>query len=54
MRRYIKVNSQWIDTLEGLKQGKYYYIIDGIVYYTMNMCDDKDEKLGRLQDERDN
>lgn len=50
MLRYIKVNGQWIDTLEALKTGKAYTVIDGnvIVIHT-----DHDEYVGKLQEERD-
>lgn len=50
MLRYIKVNDKWIDTLEALKSGKTYAVIDGnvIVIHT-----DRDEYVGRLQEERD-
>lgn len=50
MLRYIKVNGQWIDTLEALKTGITYLVIDGdvIIIYT-----DRDEYVGKLQGERD-
>lgn len=50
MLRYIKTNGQWIDTLEALKQGKAYSVIDGnvIVIHT-----DRDEYVGKLEEERD-
>lgn len=50
MLRHIKVNNTWIDTLEALKQGKTYAVIDNnvIVIHT-----DHDEYIGRLQEEKD-
>jgi len=54
MKRYIKVNNQWIDTLEDLKQyGRTYYVIDGKVYYLWDETLEEYE-VGDLQDERDN
>lgn len=52
MKRYIKAQNQWIDTLEQLKAGFYYYVIDGCVYY---MSDEYaiENKVGELQDETD-
>lgn len=50
MLRHIKVNDKWIDTLEALKNGDAYTVIDGnvIVIHT-----DHDEYVGKLQEERD-
>lgn len=53
MRRFIKVNNKWIDTLTEQKQGKWYYDIKGIIwclpYDTM-----VDYVVGKLQEEADN
>ena len=48
MKRYLKVKSQWIDTLEALKNNICYIVINGIVYdaYT-------DIEIGTLEDEKD-
>lgn len=53
MKRYIKVNGQWVDTLEQQKAGYYYFVIDNIVYY---LSDETmtDVKIGDLQGETDN
>ena len=48
MKRYIKVNGQWIDTLQALKDGICYLIINNKVIdaYT-------DTQIGTLEDESD-
>lgn len=48
MKRYIKVNNQWIDTLEALKNSVCYIIINKKVIdaYT-------DTQIGTLEDESD-
>lgn len=52
MLRYIKVNNQWIDTLEALKTERLVYmVIDGSV---ITIADDGTESyIGKLQGERD-
>lgn len=50
MKRYIKVNDQWIDTLEQQKAGYYYIVVDNVVYYISTT----DVKIGDLQGETDN
>lgn len=52
MLRYIKVNNQWIDTLEALKTERLVYmVIDGSV---ITIADDGTELyVGKLQGERD-
>lgn len=52
MKRYIKVNNKWIDTLEAVKKGIYYYPVEDKVYYFIR--DNSDEmELGKLQEEAD-
>lgn len=51
MLRYIKVNNQWIDTLEAQKAGITYMVIDGNVTTMDNYG--VETYLGRLQGERD-
>lgn len=52
MLRYIKVNNQWIDTLEALKTERLVYmVIDSNV---ITIADDGTELyVGKLQGERD-
>lgn len=45
MKRYIKVNGEWIDTLEQQLQGKYYYVIENVVSV--------EYKVGELEEEKD-
>ena len=52
MKRYIKVNGQWIDTLEQQKAGYYYFIIDGQVSYYSDETG-TEYKTGTLEDEKD-
>jgi len=50
MKRYIKVNKEWIDTLEEQRQyGRYYWIDKDMVYY----MDEEDHEVGKLQEESD-
>lgn len=51
MLRYIRVNNEWIDTLEFQKQGITYMVIDGSVIKMDNQGNE--EYVGRLQGERD-
>lgn len=48
MKRYLKVKGQWIDTLQALKDGICYIVINNKVIdaYT-------DIKIGTLEDEKD-
>ena len=50
MLRYIKTNDTWIDTLEALKQGVTYMVIDGNV---IAVHTDHDTYIGKLQEEKD-
>ena len=50
MKRYIKVNHKWIDTLEAIKNHIYYYPLEGKIY---RMMDEGDEEIGKLQEESD-
>lgn len=52
MLRYIKVNDQWIDTLEALKTERLVYMVIDSNVITI---DDKNNEvyIGRLQGERD-
>lgn len=53
MLRYIKVNNEWIDTLMNQKEwGRYYFIIDGIVWYYSDEFG-VEYKVGRVQAESD-
>ena len=51
MKRYIKVNNKWIDTLEAIKSGICYYQIDNKIYRLINS--EEDEETGVLQEESD-
>ena len=51
MLRYIRVNNNWVDTLEAQKQGITYMVIDGSVI-TMD-SQGNETYLGHLQGERD-
>lgn len=51
MLRYIRVNGQWIDTLQAQKQGVTYMVIDGNVI-TMD-SKGNETYIGWLQEERD-
>lgn len=52
MKRYLKVNGQWIDTLIQQKAGYYYFVVDGKVSY---LSDETmtDIEIGTLEDETD-
>lgn len=52
MKRYIKVNGQWIDTLEQQKAGYYYYENEDVIWC---LPDETmiDYVVGKLQDESD-
>ena len=52
MKRYIKVNGQWIDTLKEQKAGYYYFIIKGYVSYYSDETGCEYE-IGVLEDETD-
>lgn len=47
MKRYIKVKGKWYDTLEELKGGKCYSVIDGVVYELY-----KDIEIGEIWKKR--
>lgn len=53
MKRYIKCNGNWIDTLiEQRDYGRYYYVIDNIVkYFSDDISTDYTE--GEFEDESD-
>lgn len=51
MLRFIKVNNQWVDTLEAQKAGLTYMVIDGMVITMDNYG--VETYLGHLQGERD-
>ncbi len=51
MLRCIRVNDQWIDTLEAQKQGVTYLVIDGSVI-TIDKYNNETH-VGKLQGERD-
>lgn len=50
MERYIKVNNQWIDTLEQQKAGYYYYECDGVIWVLPDETG-VDYVVGKLQDQ---
>jgi len=50
MKRYIKVNGQWIDTLKEQKAGNIYFIIKG---YVSCYTGDDEYEIGVLEDETD-
>ena len=52
MKRYIKFNNKWIDTLIQQKEGYYYYVIDDIVWCLPNSTL-IDYVVGKLQKETD-
>ncbi len=52
MLRYLKVNNEWIDTLEQCKIGCYYFVIDGKVSYLSDETMTEYE-IGALEDEKD-
>ena len=53
MKRYIKVNGQWIDTLiEQKEYGRYYFIVDNKVSYLWDGTMTEFE-TGTLEDESD-
>lgn len=53
MKRYIKVNGSWIDTLLEQKEGgRYYFIIEGKVSYYSDESG-VDTELGELEGEKD-
>jgi hypothetical protein len=51
MKRYIKTNNKWIDTLQMQKEGYYYYVIDGLVWC---LEENKEYLIAKLQKETDN
>ena len=52
MKRYIKVQGEWIDTLAMQKEGYYYYVIDNKVYCLPDSTM-VDYEVGKLQGEKD-
>ena len=52
MLRYLKVNNEWIDTLEQCKIGYYYFVIDGKISYLSDETMTEHE-IGTLEDEKD-
>jgi len=53
MKRYIKVNNRWIDTLSQQKAGFYYYENDNMIWCLPDSTM-VDYIVGKLQEETDN
>ena len=51
MLRYIRVNNEWVDTLEAQKQGQTYMVIDGEVLVVDKY--NQETYVGKLQGEKD-
>ena len=51
MKRWIKVNKKWIDTLQMVKEGYYYYELDNLIWCLPD--NGEDYVVGKLEKETD-